>query len=417
MRAASRVCALVAAIAGRPLHGEPSHTTVQNFLLRIGLYQLQCQDRKHNDWILLVDHTIAAGTTKCLIVLGIRHSDYLRLSRPLEHRDFDVLALIPVERSDGAIVCEQLSEVTERCGVPLAVVSDHGSDLKKGVELLQQKHSSVLGLYDIVHLISLLIEKILTADERWNEYRKSCCHCANAIRQSKLAHLKPPRPKTKARYMNVDPEIRWGARALAILDRVRAGNLNERQIERLPLDLVQEKLGWLEQYRDAISVWLELTAIAQRANSVIRQEGYGWATMNVLRSELGQPIHPESKILVERILERVEPMCTSAAQVHGKLPGSSEVLESLIGKGKRLMGASSNGNSLTRQVLAIAASTATLTPELIRKALSKCRIKHLIKWGKDNLGKAVHSDRQTDLRPTESEEKLRKHETSPIPIF
>lgn len=212
MRAASRVCGVLAQIAGKPPFEEPSHTTVQNFLLRIGLYLLRRQDLRRDDWIWMADHTIGAGTTKCFIVLGITYSDFLLLRRPLEHRDLEVLALIPGERSNGAIVHEQLGQLTDRCGVPLAVVSDRGSDLKKGIELLQQDHPGMIALYDIVHLVSRLIQKTLLQDTRWEAYRKACCVCANGVRQGKLAHLKPPRPKTKARYMNIDREVRWGGR-------------------------------------------------------------------------------------------------------------------------------------------------------------------------------------------------------------
>ena len=92
--------------------------------------------------------------------------------------DREVLVLIPEEKSNGAIVCEQLGQLIDRCGVPLAMLSDRGSDLKKGIELLQQDHPGVISLDDIVHLVSRLIEKILLADARWDEYRRACCSCA-----------------------------------------------------------------------------------------------------------------------------------------------------------------------------------------------------------------------------------------------
>ena len=110
-----------------------------------------------------------------------------------------VLALLPVEQSNGTIVHSQFGDLAARVGVPRAVLSDHGSDLNKGVRLFQQDHPEVVSLYDIVHLTSRKIEKVLARDSQWGEFRKSCCECANAVRQSPVAHLKPPRPKTKAR--------------------------------------------------------------------------------------------------------------------------------------------------------------------------------------------------------------------------
>lgn len=405
MRAASRVVGVLNEIRGKAPHLEPAHTTVQNFILRIGLYLLQQSQTRADDWIWIIDHTISIGTLKCFVVLGIRQSDYLQLNRPLAHHDLVPLALIPVEQSDGAIVHGQLQQLTVACGEPRAILSDRGSDLKKGVELLQREHPEVVALDDIVHLVSRLIEKILKAGDRWEEFRKASCQCANAVRQSKLAHLKPPRPKTKARYMNIDREVRWGARALHVLDRVRSGNLNERQQERLPKDVLEQRFGWLADYREEIELWQELSSIGQRSCSVIRRHGYGRETIKALLLELKTSKHACSRDLSDKIIGQVKPLC-DVATVHDNLPGSSEVIESLIGKGKRLLGFSS-GNSLTRQVLAMATSTAKLTPKIVREALSNCRMKHLQRWCQDHLTPSIQQQRREDLTPAPEEQNLR----------
>ena len=120
-------------IAQRVLCGEdqpgPSHVTVRNLLLRLGLYEVVRPKEFAADWLWIVDHTIQAGTTKCFVVLGIRHRDFLLLNRPLKHHDLQMLALIPVETSTGAIVHKQLNSLANACGVPLAILSDRGSDL------------------------------------------------------------------------------------------------------------------------------------------------------------------------------------------------------------------------------------------------------------------------------------------------
>lgn len=80
--------------------------------------------------------------------------------------------------------------------------------------------------------------------------------------------------------------------------------------------------------------------------------------------------HASSRSLAEQIIEQVERMCEAVGDDR-KLPGSSEVLESLIGRGKQWMGLTS-GNSLTKQVLAMATATADLSSDLIRSALESC---------------------------------------------
>jgi len=81
------------------------------------------------------------------------------------------------------------------------------------------------------------------------------------------------------------------------------------------------------------------------------------------------------------------------------------VLESLIGKGKRLLHHS--GNSVTRQILSLAAATTQITTDLITTALSTCRMKHLNQWARDNLRPGIHVTRREDLGSSEEEVNLR----------
>lgn len=271
--------------------------------------------------------------------------------------------------------------MAEKVGNPIAILSDAGSDLHKGTKLFQAQHKDVISLYDIVHLVSRKIEKIMKVDVSWDKFRQACCNCANAVRQSKLGHLKPPRPRAKARYMNIDREIRWGARALKILDRVRSGDLNNRQKERLPAELMEAKLGWLDEYRESIKQWERLSLIGRKAISEVRRHGYGITTDAAIDCIAESTTEPSCRRLVQEIVATIKPM-NEAASRYERLPSSSEVLESLFGKGKRLLSGTSTGttNSLTGQLLAMVACTTQVTPSLVRRALATCSISSIRIW-------------------------------------
>jgi hypothetical protein len=418
MRASSRVCGIIFQLAGCKPFEYPSHTTVQNFLLRICLYLLQQNSQRHDDWVWIADHTYSVGTVKVFAILGIRRSHFVSLQRPVQHQDLVVLAMLSVESSNGLVVEQQFEDLAAKVGNPLAILSDAGSDLHKGTKLFQDKHANVIPLYDIVHMTSRKIEKIMNADERWDKFRKDCCTCANAVRQSKLAHLKPPRPRAKARYMNIDHEVRWGARALQVLDRVRLGQLNPRQKERLQLEQVEAKLSWLDNYRDSIKRWECLSLTGRQVISEVRRQGYGTTTVAAVERIAQATTDPACLAFVEDIAATVKPMCEDASQ-HGRLPSSSEVLESLFGKGKRLLSGSNTGttNSLTRQLLAMVACTVAITPTLVRAALANCSIADILKWSKANFGQGLHYNRRLDLTPTPEEQNLRKHIPTAIPVF
>jgi len=404
LRAASRVCNIVDQCDGGLGIDAPCYDTIQNHILRIGLFLIQRTDRKRNDWIWLFDHTINAGSTKCLIVLAISREDYEKLTGPLTHHDLTVIGVIPVETSNGEVVCAQLEKLETQFGTPLATLSDRGSDLKKGVELFQKERPSVRSYYDIVHLVCIMIKRILEPDPLWDKYRKACSQCANFLRQSSLAHLKPPTPKTKARHMNFDREVRWASRALAILDRVRSGDLSDRQRLRLPPELVHKRLGWLDEYRERVAVWMEVIYTGKGISQLVRTSGYRCDTADRVRQLAEHAQCAEAFELIDRVAAAIEPMCEHLAAGEST-PGSTEVLESLIGKGKRLLHHS--GNSLTRHILSLATATVEITEDLVQQALSVCRMKHLRSWCQETLRPGVHVARREDLEASTEEVILR----------
>ena len=76
-----------------------------------------------------------------------------------------------------------------------------------------------------------------------------------------------------------------------------------------------------------------------------------------------------------------------------RLIGSSECLESLIGKGKRLERQQSK-SGFTRMVLAMAAAVAEPTTEYLQEALAAVTTSDVYEWARDLLGPSVQSQRR-----------------------
>ncbi|HFC91950.1 MAG TPA: hypothetical protein ENJ51_03980 [Leucothrix mucor] len=87
-----------------------------------------------NDWCWIVDHTIQLGTTKCLLILGIRLSDLPPEGESLRYEHLEPIDLFPVETSNEEIVWQQLETTALKTDIPRVIVSDYGSDLKSGIE-------------------------------------------------------------------------------------------------------------------------------------------------------------------------------------------------------------------------------------------------------------------------------------------
>jgi hypothetical protein len=68
------------------------------------------------------------------VVLGIRAKD-LPKNRALGLSDVEPLAVMPVTASDKTVISTQLNKVAHVTGIPYAIISDAGPDLKAGIDV------------------------------------------------------------------------------------------------------------------------------------------------------------------------------------------------------------------------------------------------------------------------------------------
>lgn len=366
----------------------PTAWCAELWIFRIGLYEILRRKEPAEDRVWIVDHTVQIGTTKCLVIVSVRLSWWQQQRRPLEHGDLEVLSVEPVEHSDGHRVQVQLEWKAEEVGVPREIISDHGSDLKRGIEAFQQTHPETAGVYDIAHKVACLLKHELEADERWSEFLRRMSETKSQLQQTALAFLMPPSPKSKARYMNLEELVRWGVNALDFLDHPRPVPGTVVDNENL-----EKKLSWLREFRRALSEWNGILSVVSTTLEYVRHEGYHERA----RRELGTRLKPllsdaSSRPLAEDILRFVEEQ-SALAKPGERLIGSSECLESLIGKGKRLERQQSK-SGFTKMVLAMAAAVVEPTTEYLQEALSKVTTSDVYEWARDVLTPSVQSQRR-----------------------
>ena len=198
-----------------------------------------------------------------------------------------------------------------------------------------------------------------------------------------LAFLLPPGWKNKARYMNLDTLVEWGKRALADLD--EPGDFPGQEVDRKKL---QQKLGWLDEYRRPLADWGELLEVAERAGAYIRREGYHAGAAAELAAELFPVARtPASLRLKAGVLRFV------AAQAKGlpegqRLLGTSEVWESLLGKYKRIQGTHSKGG-MTGSLLNSGAAVRGKTARTVQAAMAAVPVAAVGRWVREKLGLTI----------------------------
>jgi len=366
----------------------PAASTGQAWLLRVGLYELTRPKAAAEDWVWIVDHSVQLGTLKCLVIVGCRLSAWRAADRELQLQDLSVLALEPVEKSTGAIVTRQLEATTERTGlVPRLIVSDQGADLKIGISTYRATHRETAATFDIAHQAANHMKRELAADERWSKFMIAAGQAKQRLAMTPLAHLVPPTLRNKARYMNLEELLVWGQRTLRYLDDPRP--VAGRELDRAALSA---KLGWLHEYRAALAEWNAALTVVSDTLVYVRRAGYH----HQAAEELGSCLLPAASAMAQRValalLEFVA-LQSAAARPGERLIGSSECLESLIGKGKRLEGQHSK-SGFTKMILGLAASVVTPTYEYLTAALTHTKTTHVLDWCHTHLGISLASQRR-----------------------
>ena len=382
-------------------YSTPSWYSGRIWLLRLGYYKLTRQKEKADDWIWIVDHSVQSGNEKCMVILGIRQSKLPKSETILCHKDVEPLALFPVTKSNGEIVYKQLEDTIAKTGIPKQIISDHGTDVKSGIERFCEKYSSTIYVYDITHKVATVLKRELSTDDRWIEFAALAASTSKKVMQTKLAAIAPPNQRAKARYMNVGTLVKWGIDKLLLLDNV----------EKFPCldctnEYLTEKLGWLANFRNDLQYWKELINIVAEAESFIKFQGfYRDCHIDLMQLPTFKAKSHRAIRIKKELLDFVESE-SKKAEKDARLLGSSEIIESVFGKLKRLEHDQSK-SGFTIFILSLAAIVSKTTTDIVQKALETVPTKEIYEWFKDNIGSSVQGKRVQINRVIKKEEQKR----------
>lgn len=371
----------------------PSFWTVRCWVLRLGLYELQRAKVWASDWVFIVDATLAVGQHKALVILGVRLDQMRRRGFNLGHQDVETLGLQILTRCDGVSVHAQLEAVARAVGVPRSVVSDSGGDVKKGVRLFQQAHPEVAWNYDLTHRLARLLEKALSPTSWWPDFLTRVGQCRQACQQTAWSHLLPPAQRTKARWFNLEPLIRWALRVVAH---------GQRQgLSSGPFALL---FGWLTAFQEPLREARQMIVMMKAACLIIKAKGINTAQVERCAKRLGRIGRTErARAFGQQILEFLREQAAQAKPGETLL-GSSDVIESVFGKYKGLVERSPL-KAITEMVLMVAALTSERTPAVIREAMETVGMAEVDAWFAANGEPTLLAKRRAELR----EDKGTKH--------
>jgi hypothetical protein len=374
-----------------------SPDTVRNWLLRLGYYLLHRPIERRDDWVVFLDHTMVLGSSRCLLVLGTSLRRWQAQRGTLAHSDMQVLMVEVVTTSTGAVVSEQLRRLIGRIGVPVQIVSDHGGDLTKGIELLGRSYPQIVDTYDVGHKLACLLKAELEPDPRWGEFLRRAGQTRAFLQQAAGGVPRPPALRTKARYQNLGPLVAWGLEILrldqpGLADRLASQRATTASQAR---QWFEQKVGWVGEFATELASWQSLLTMIEQARRQIGEDGLHTTSVRALRRRLA-PIDARGRAFARRSCRFLISQCRRVPPGERYL-GCGAVIESIFGKYKGYLERSPSP-SLGSNVLLLPLFVTGITPKLVAEAFRAVKHETTRRFARQ-LGGSSQRRLRLELRP------------------
>lgn len=387
-RASSKVLRSFLLLGAGLISRVPHFTTGIEWALRVGLHCLQ-QAQCHLDeqWVGIADFTMQIGSKKALIVLRVPVSA-LRQGKALTLKQVEVIGLSLSETWNGELVKTYLVSLFERCGWPSHMVSDCGSDMKKGiVDALLEAPNGASWISDVTHFVANALKHYYAKLSLFQQFQTLCTRIRQRLQQTRCAFLLPPKARAKGRFLGVSRQAEWGLRTIAYLD--------EKERESSPeAETLAYVLRGLKAFKPFLTIFVRNTTCVNEVMRIVKTQGLSAESIQACQERLGDlPARSPIRKEVSHYLQQYLPVVESH---DSPMLGSSDVLESLIGKAKQRLEA--NGRSeLNKSILLIPCMCGDLTQDLVAEALTTVRVQDVTTWVSETVGETMQSRRRREL--------------------
>jgi len=310
------------------------------------------------------------------------------MGKALTLKQVEVIGLSLGETWNGERVNTVLLALFERCGWPSHVVSDCGSDIKKGlVETLLEAPHRASWISDVSHFVANALKHYYAKLSLFQQFQSLCTRIRPRLQQTRFAVLLPPQARTKGRFLSVSRQAEWGLQPLAYLE------VKERERSPEATALAQALRG-LKPFTMFLTTFVRNTTCLNEVMKIVKTQGVSMESMQACQERLSDfPARSTIRKEVSHSLQHYVPVVELS---DSPLLGSSDVIESLLGKAKQRLEA--NGRSeLNKSILLIPCLCGELTQDLVAEALTTVRVQDVTTWVSENVGETMQSKRRREF--------------------
>jgi hypothetical protein len=376
----------------------PHFSSVIHWTLRLGLGLLQQVKPINAPWLAIIDHSIDVGTKKVLVVLRVRLDTLSRREGALQLADCECIGLQVSETVNGESVGQALGDIFRRSGTPLGIIKDRDATLNKGVKVWSTREAPTLGVIDdIGHVMATALKKHYQDTDAYTQFIAWTTQAAKQFRQTALAFLVPPKLRNKGRFMSIGRLGKWGRKWLD-----RLGEARETPDDATLLAKVQATLPDSDQQKAFIHDFAHTTTVLSQVMKILKNRGLDNTTCQECRQLSGQL--PDTSGVKQSLLGWLDKHIALQQRIarhpvgHYPLPISSDVIESLFGCFKHIIGRNPQAD-MNRSVLLIPVLCGTLQEATISTVLGLTPHAELQKWEQQNIPYTLRKKRQEFFHP------------------
>lgn len=365
----------------------PCEKTLQNWVSKVGYFNLKSTDNERfgKEVGLIIDESVRVGSQKLFLALLIpfeKHS-----SKILSFEDIQVFHLQGSESWTGDKIANVLKAHLEEYGLDLKyVLSDEGNNLKRGVRLLETTH-----IFDVSHAVATCLKKTFKPLEAYKDFSTTIRLTKNRLGLCEYSFLRPPKQRTKSRFMNQEKIVRWAETILRRWDDIEPQ--------------AQEKLQDLKANEAIIEDLRTCIEMAKKVTEPLKTKGLNITTIetaiNYIRDKTstGSKYETNDNInkfgtLFKQYLERYKQIIIQNKWQDKNLHACSDIIERLFGCYKAKL---SDNFFVTTSTIALEIPLMCLSREdigsQIEAALESVTMTDLKDWRKNQS-----SDNQTTKR-------------------
>lgn len=355
-----------------------SHSTILEWVKKMGHYVLHKSKEKATDWILILDESVEFGHSSLLVVLGIRQND-LPKDRPLQAQDMSALYIGKQNSWTGQQISHILQDLERQLGKVIYVVCDNGNNLKKAVSLMDW-----CKIYDLTHFIALTLKRLYAKNEAYLSFNKAAAYMRRYQCLGKAACLLPPVQGVKARFLNLDKLCLWGQKILFFLEQAS------------PNQKLRPFVQWVKEHQFIIEELNTIFRITKQVSKILKTQGISSHTIIQCQAILDSSNdNPRIKHFTIAMQEYIIQTFDSLNKNYScdQILCSSDIIESFFGRYKTYLPTNAM-IGITDLALTIALFTSPIAEQDLDQAMNSLSSKQLRQYRQQYFGQSIMAERR-----------------------